>query len=432
MWNEEFTAVDDNQEISENIRKQIIIPLIKLKRNLKKDVSAEEISRMLYEYLVESTAERNLGILMNRLIKSDRDSDAAELKRLWSCLMDILDSIASTLGENKIPFSDIASIMRSMIGRITYSVPPQMLDSVTVASARTARLSTPKIIFVVGASEGDFPNQVNLHGIFSDGDKQKLSIQGIDISRPVTDLIASERLIVYKSLTSASEKLYLTYPLSDLSGQAKYPAQIIEQITSMFSTEILITEDSISPDFYAVTMPAAYYHYMRDRAECSVGISSIYETIMSDDEYSRRIVSAVSKKDEVHNYHISTGIMEKLRSFNPLYLSPTAVENFNRCHFMYFCNSFLRLYVPEKIDLDMRIAGELTHSCFFSILASRSKKEFEQLPYDKLREEIQSSARKYRKEKMAGDFGKTPRFELFFNKLTERLENVFLHMQYSL
>ena len=432
MWNEEFTAADDNQEISENLRKQIIIPVIKLKKSLKKDISAEEISRILYEYLVDSMAERNLGILMNRLIKSDRDNDAAELKRLWGCLMDILDSIASTLGGNKIPFSDIAAIMRSMIGRITYSVPPQTLDSVIAASARTARLSTPKIIFVVGASEGDFPNQVNLHGLFSDGDKQKLSIQGIDISRPVTDLIASERLIVYKSLTSASEKLYLTYPLSDLSGQAKYPAQIIEQITSMFSTEILITEDSLSPDFYAVTMPAAYYHYMRDRAECSVGISSIYETIMSDDDYSRRMISALSKKDEVHDYHISTGIMEKLRSFNPLYLSPTAVEDFNRCHFMYFCSSFLKLYVPEKMDLDMRIAGELTHSCFFSILASRSKKEFEQLPYDKLREEIQSAAKKYREEKMAGDFGKTPRFELFFNKLIERLENVFLHMQYSL
>lgn len=432
MWNEEFTASDDNQEISENLRKQIIIPIMKLKNALKKDISAEEISRMLYEYLVDSMVERNLGVLMNRLIKSDRDNEAAELKRLWGCLMDILDSIASTLGENKLPFSDIAAIMRSMIGRITYSVPPQTLDSVTAASARTARLSAPKIIFVVGASEGDFPNQVNLHGLFSDGDKQKLSIQGIDIARPLTDLIASERLIVYKSLTSASEKLYLTYPLSDLAGQAKYPAQIIEQITAMFNTEILITEDSLSPDFYAVTMPAAYYHYMRDRAECSVEISSIYETIMSDPDYSRRMISALSKKDEVHDYHISSEIMEKLRSFNPLYLSPTAVENFNRCHFMYFCSSFLRLQMPEKIDLDIRIAGELTHSCFYSILASRSKKEFEQLPYDNLRNEIQSAAKKYRDEKMAGDFGKTPRFELFFNKLTERLENVFLHTQHSL
>jgi ATP-dependent helicase/nuclease subunit B len=33
---------------------------------------------------------------------------------------------------------------------------------------------------------------------------------------------------------------------------------------------------------------------------------------------------------------------------------------------------------------------------------------------------------------MAGDFGKTPRFELFFNKLTERLGNVFLHNQHAL
>ena len=101
-----------------------------------------------------------------------------------------------------------------MIGQITYSLPPQTLDAVTVASARTARLSSPRVLFVVGASEGDFPNQVNLHGLFTEADKQKLSKEGLEIARPLTELIASERLIVYKAISTASEKLYLTYPLS--------------------------------------------------------------------------------------------------------------------------------------------------------------------------------------------------------------------------
>ena len=54
------------------------------------------------------------------------------------------------------------------------------------------------------------------------------------------------------------------------------------------------------------------------------------------------------------------------------------------------------------------------------------------MSYEQLQKEITSEADIYRKEKMAGDFGKTPRFELFFNKLTERLGDVFLHTQHSL
>ena len=61
------------------------------------------------------------------------------------------------------------------------------------ASARTARLNSPKIVFVMGAADGSFPNQVNVRGVFSEAEKQKLADNGIEISRPLTDLIASER-----------------------------------------------------------------------------------------------------------------------------------------------------------------------------------------------------------------------------------------------
>lgn len=432
MWTAPFTAEDDSLEMLEELRNRTITPIIRLKRRLAKKNTVEDVCRLLYGYLTESKAEQCLGRLMNSLIKTNYDNEATELKRLWGCLMDILDSTAETLGENELPFNELADIMRSMIGQISYSVPPRTLDAVTAASARTARLSSPRVIFVMGANEGDFPNQVNLHGLFTEGDKQKLSLQGLDIARPLTDLIASERLIVYKALSTASEKLFLSYPLSDLSGQAKYPARITEQLREMFNTDMLITENSLTPDFYAVTKKSAYYHYMQDRSSNTKEIASIYETLLSDEDYRRKITMALSKTGQTPEYHVETELMEALESFDPLYLSPTAMEKYNKCHFMHFCENFLRLRMPEKIELDKRISGELTHSCFQKILGSRSKSEFITMPYEQLKSEITAEAESYRNEKMAGDFGKTPRFELFFNKLTERLGDVFLHTQHSL
>ena len=279
MWTEPFTAEDENLEQIEQLRDSIISPIMKLRKKVSEANTAEGFCHILYNYLTKSNVEKCLAQLILRLIRTDRDNEGAELKRLWGCFMDILDSAASTLGDTELEFSEFSDILRSMIGQITYSLPPQTLDAVTVASARTARLSSPRVLFVVGASEGDFPNQVNLHGLFTEADKQKLSKEGLEIARPLTDLIASERLIVYKAISTASEKLYLTYPLSDLSGQAKYPARITEQIREMFPDDsgIFITENMLTPDFYAVTKKSAYYHYMQDRAADTKETASIYE-----------------------------------------------------------------------------------------------------------------------------------------------------------
>lgn len=437
MWESEFTGDEDEAQRPEEMRKELIRPLMTLKRKLHEKNTAREVCGLLYGYLKKAGVEETLASLMDRLIKEDRDNDAAELKRLWSCLMDILDSVADTLKDEILTFREIADIMRSMIGRIKYSLPPQTLDAVIAASARTARLSEPKIIFVMGASEGDLPNQVSVHGIFSEGEKQKLMPLGVELSRLLTDLIASERLIVYKALSTASERLYLTYPLSDLSGKAKYRAQVIEQIREMFGREyfdsnMLITEDKLSTDFYAVTYHAAYYHYMQDRAGNTTAAASVRRALLSAPGYKRRVQAAEQRRNGSVEYRIDREIMERLKSFEPLYISATAAESYNKCHFMYFCERVLRLQMPEKIELDNRIAGDLSHNCFYSLIGSNKKSDFIKMSYEEITQEIDSQARAYRDENLGGDFAKTPSFELTFNKIKERITTAFLQTQQAL
>lgn len=457
VWCSELTAKDNNLEIIESLRERTLSPLIDLKKKLKGKISVEKSCQLIYDYLIECNAEHSMGRLMNQLIKDNRDHEAAELKRLWSCLINILDSIVGTVGGKEMSMNELANIMRSMIGRITYSVVPPTLDEVTAASARTARLSSPKVIFVIGATEGDFPNQVSLHGLFSDGDKRRLSKCGIDISRSVTDLVASERLIVYKALSTASHRLYITYPLSDLSGEAKYPAPVISQIKKMFvedekeQEKIVLTEDDFKPDFYAVTKKSAYYHYIQDRAKSTVAvadrekyavsIASVEKVLNADEEYRERIKSVNEYSHRINHddftesepkYKISTRTLEQLRSFSPLVLSPTEIENYNKCHFMFFCKNCLSLQIPEKIDIDARITGSLAHECFHRIFMSRNKEEFINISEKEIIKEIDRFSLQYLNENLGGKFSKTPRFEFFFNKVKEQLVNALIHTRQEL
>lgn len=430
IWKQPFTAPDDNLQRLEVLRCEIIVPLEKLREKVREAATSKEICVCLYKFLVENNVERSIAVLMSKLIKNNKDYEAAEIKRLWGCLMDILDSTADTLGDSKESFSKISSIIKSMIGRISYSVPPQTLDSVTAASARTARLDSPKVVFVMGANDGDFPNTVRMKGILSGADKQKMSQRGIEISRPLSDVIASERLVVYKSLSSASEKLYITYPLSDLSGQAKYPASIINDIFTLFGTKnMLHTEADVTLDYYAVTMKSAFYHYMLNKSDNNILIASICKMLTECPDYRRKIDYIILRSKRRHKFKVSSSIMEKLKDFSPLKISPSGFELYNICHFRYFCRECLKLFVNEKIELDARFTGSLAHLCFYKIISSRSKDDFIKLPYELLKNEIFSAAESFRNSEMGGEFAKTPRFELAFNKLTERLVKVFVHTQ---
>lgn len=433
MWNEVFTAPDNNIDELENIRIRIIEPIIKLKKRLKRDKTASMICVHLYDHLVECNAEKNTARLMGELIDQNKDYEAAELKRLWGCLIDILDSINDTLGDHEISFAEISRIIRSMIGRIKYSVPPLTLDEVTAASARMARLNAPRVVFVMGANDGDFPNQISLHGLFSEADRSKLADKGIELSTPLAELIASERLVVYKSISAASDKLFITYPLSDLSGQAKYPAPIVDRILGMFDDKkIRLTNDDIPAHYYAVTYHSAFYHYMQERDESSVSVASIKTLLQSEPEYRRRLAYVFDRCNHTQDYHIDRSIMEQLQNFLPLRLSSTGLEEYNLCHFKYFCDKCLRLHINEKVELDARIAGELTHECLYGILGSRTKTEFLGMTYEDVKKAINSCAEKYRNDTLAGNFGKDAKFDLIFNKLTERMSEVFMYTQQSL
>ena len=432
-WEAPFTGKDDQLDIIEALRKKVTAPLIKLKKQLRQSSSAEDICRHLYEYLISSGIDKRLAGLMEQLIRQNKDYEASELKRIWDCLMDILDTAAETLSGKEISFAELAPILRAMVGRLSYSEPPQTLDSVIAASARTARLSSPRVIFVMGATEGDFPNQVSLHGLFSEADKQELKKKKIELSRPVTELIASERLIVYKALSTASERLYISYPRSDLSGQAKYPARSVELIKELFGKKIsILTSDMLKPDYYAVTMRSAYYHYMQNRKKNTPEISSLLSVLSSDPDNKRRIAAVFSRSGHKLESSIDSSLIEKLKNMKELRISSTALENWNKCRFMYFCTSVLKLSKPERMGLDVRIAGDIGHRCFEMLLSDRSREQFFGMKAEEIKESINKTAREYVDKELSGEFGKDARFTLILDKLTERLSDVAVHTQRSL
>lgn len=87
----------------------------------------------------------------------------------------------------------------------------------------------------------------------------KFEMSGLRLSRNTDELISDEKLIVYKTLTYASDKLFISYPLSDNTGSSRYPASVLTQIRNMFKNEILSSASDKDIVFYSSTPQAGVF-----------------------------------------------------------------------------------------------------------------------------------------------------------------------------
>ena len=172
-------------------------------------------------------------------------------------------------------------------------------DLVTVASAERSKLSDKiRATFVIGVNEGVMPQNVKETGLFTDRDKQNLNSAGLKISKSVMWKIAQERFTAYMALTSASERLYVSFPQSDLMGTVKRPSPIVKQILNMMGNDIVINTSEIKPEFYCVTWRAGYSKYIENIKNPTTSINSLKEVLIENEEYRNKIEFAKSINEE--------------------------------------------------------------------------------------------------------------------------------------
>ena len=126
----------------------------------------------------------------------------------------MLNDLSSVLDGKEISVKSFSMLFRQLLSQARYSLPPRTLDSITIASALTARLSSPKIVFITGVNEGIFPMLPAQDRLFSNDEREKLSAEGFNKNKSTVNFISNARLASYKALSSASEKLYISYSLT--------------------------------------------------------------------------------------------------------------------------------------------------------------------------------------------------------------------------
>ena len=427
MWGMPF---DNNEKTDfvEEIRKCITEPVFILRERCI-DADGAEICAAVMDFIYDAGADRVLCERYDNCTNEDAAvlSAVRETKQLWEQLCSLLETMSRVLAETKINLKDFAELFSSAVSKLKLSSPPQTLDCVQFMAAHTARLAEPKIIFVLGANEGLFPFAPKPTGLLSDRDRFALESMGIELSGGMKDKLAEERFVVYSVLSGASDKVYVSYSSSDISGKGLYPSLIVGQLCEMFGKNIADDFESRGMLSFCTTADAAYYQYVQNYKRNDVDSASLLAALNEIPEYASRI--SYLKSIEAYSGHKLTGETGKKLFGTTVKLSASRFEDYQKCPFMYFCQKGLKLYPPERVELDKPSKGTAIHYCLTEFLKENDKSGFTAMS----RTEIEKMMKKYLSqyygsEAVGGDYGKTNRYKAAYRRLSDTLTDVLVRL----
>ena len=428
----EWTIVTESKENIEKLnelRKQIINPLLKFKENLGKDKTVRDITKSLYVFLEENNIKDILFEKINTFTNQGKIDLANIYNTSWDILIDILDELVTVLGYEKVSFENYTNLLKVGFNNSSLGKIPATLDEVIVGDVDRSRSGNKKVVFIIGLNDGKFPSISKNEGFINDEERIVLKQNGIEIAKTTKEQIYDENFNIYKSFGVAEEKLYLSYPASDNEGKGLRKSILINKVKKIFPN--LVEESDIiqsktyisSKDITFDLLLLNLRKYLNGEDIDGIWLE-VYKIYSEDQEYKEKLENAIKGF-----YYSNLGENINKENLEMLYgdtlrTSISKLESYKRCPFSYYLKYALKLSERIELKLEKLDTGTLMHDIiddFFELLKEKniSVKEIEDEKIDKIIEEILNNKLLLKQNYI---FNSIPKYVV----LTKRLKKVII------
>lgn len=425
-YNREFNyePINELQTRMENLRKNIVAPILKFKNDVSDNRTVYEITKNLYNYLIDNKINEFLDAKIKEY-NSIEISD--EYNTSFKVLVNIFDELVLLFGDEKISFEKYKELLQVGIKSSELGKLPATQDQVVFGDIDRSRSNNIKALFVVGINDGVFPANSREEGYFNDSDRQLLKDNGFEIAKDSTELLYESQFNIYRTLTLPEEKLFLSYYSSNKEGKSVRPSILIKKIKRLYPN-IKEESDIIQKQYEITTEEATFEEALNIYKEYLEGkeISDEWKQILSYFYETRRdsfdIAIAGMKYTNLPE-RIDKNNIQKLYG-NTLRTSVSRLEAYRQCPFSFHLTYGLKLKEKDELKMAVIDTGSFMHEVideFFKRLDensininSISNEQIKKL-VDEIIEELLQMSKYY-------TFSSTAKFKL----LTRRLKKVVL------
>ena len=421
----EFEEKNDIQDEVNKTKKQIIEPIIELKKNLLGEKTAKEITKKLYEFIEKNNIQENILKKAEELEEKEQKEAADGYRAGIKIFFDVLDEIFMIFENDKMSFERYNKILQIGISQSEFGRIPSSFDQVLFGDTDRTKTRDIKILFLLGINDGAIPNILKDEGFLNDKDRDRLKENNIEIAKNSLELLYENQFNIYKVLCMPEEKLYLSYPVTDKEGKAIRPSILITQIKKIFEN---LTEDSdIIEKKYKITTKQATLNNVIEKYKQYLDGENIDEewenAILWYKQNQKDKITKILKGADYTNIpeQITAGNIKEIYGKN-LRTSISRLEQYRKCPFSFHLKYGLKLNEEEEFKIRSLDTGNFMHEVIDEVF---SKIETNQLDVKTIsKEELNKIIEEIINQKLGMSknyiFTSSPKFIV----LTKRLKKV--------
>lgn len=351
--------------------------LCALPQYLIKNLSGRKTAGQICDVILKALEKFKLSDRIKSICEDFRQADmpylADEYRQVWNSVISVLAQISALMDNENITWQDFYDLFKSSCGGISVGLTPQTQGGVVFSQIDRFRNENTPIVIVLGMNDGVFPRPHTSEGLISDSERLQLKNLGVQLAPVLDAKLSEEQLLIYSTLTAASEQLYLFYSSADNDGGMLSPSPIIKRITDRVFDKIeTAAPDSGGDPLLGIEGKRAAFDTLCSMLAKSKGsldsLPSIgkilYEYFSEDKEYKKELDGVIER--------ISSPIPEKLtrKSVRAIYgdtlmLSATRLEKYNSCAFAYFMQYGLLAKERDRAGIKSQSMGSIQHNALY-------------------------------------------------------------------
>ena len=240
---------------------------------------------------------------------------------------------------------------------MTVALIPPALDQVLVGSIERSRHPDLKAVFLIGATQQQFPIPVHYDNILNDSDRKVTSDVGFELARTGSMQLVERRYLAYIAFTRPSCFLYITYPLTDEKGSEIQPSFLISQLKSLFTDlkegKYFGSRDVLNKsDLTALLASRLGKDNLSPADDIDAKCKWLLDTALKDYDLTK-IKSAIDYKN--------TARLDNLPPQKILCTSATKLKSFASCPYQHFARHSLELKERRFFELEPFSLGLFFH-----------------------------------------------------------------------
>lgn len=371
-WKKEFTYGNyeekDKADIErlEQIRKNLVTPLMNLKYKIDENKTVEGISKAIYEFLVEQQIYEKVQIKIQELNEIGQIDLANEYESSIQTIIEILDEIVLVFKDDKITIDKYNQILKIGFKNSSLTKIPGTQDQVIMGDVDRSRSHKVKAIFIIGLNDGEFPSVRKDEGFLNDADREVLKQNGIELAKGTIDKLYEDSFNIYKAFTTAEEKLYLLYSSSDMQGKALRPSMLINKIKKIYPM-LQEQSDVIERRSEILNKKTTYEELIINLSKLKEQDSIeklwyyIYDYYQKNSEWNEKLKQSL-KGLEYTNIpdKIDQNNIDRLYG-NTLITSISKLERYRSCPFSYYLQYGLKIKPQEELKIQTLNTGTFIH-----------------------------------------------------------------------